>query len=38
MSRFVKPKLIEGKEGNSLCKIDLSNLDNLLSLETLKVG
>ena len=38
MSRFVKPKLIEGMAANAFCKINLSNLDNLISLETLEVG
>ena len=38
MARFVKPKLIEGVHGYSLPRIDLSELDNLLSLETMKIG
>ena len=37
-SCFVKPKHIEGIAGDAFCKINLSNLDNLISLETLKVG
>lgn len=38
MARFVKPELIQGVSGHSLCKVDLSKLDNLMSLETMKVG